>query len=92
MTTDEIENFSKEVKVIISGWFKNEGFKERKITDTPTENLQVVNRQYVNMYSSVASLPKSSIIGQQVFVTELGYPAYKHQNGRWVNGVGSIIS
>lgn len=46
MTTDE--NFTEAVKVIIRDWSKNEGFKERKLTDTPTDDLQVVNKKYVD--------------------------------------------
>ncbi len=80
------------IKKLVPNILKSTAFTDRKLTDTPSDNLQVVSRKYVNMYSSVASLPVSSVIGQQVFVLELGYPAYKHQNGRWVNSVASIIA
>lgn len=48
MTINDIENFSEEVKDVIKDWFKNEGFKARKLTDTPTDDLQVVNKKYVD--------------------------------------------
>ncbi len=72
-------------------YLKNQGFTARKVTDTPTDDLQVVNRKYVNLNGSIAGAPKSSIIGQQFFASDLGYPVYKHQNGRWVNSVGSVV-
>lgn len=87
-----MDDFKDKVEKIVSDYLKRSGFTDRKLTDNPNDNLQVVPRKYVNMYSSVAALPVSSVIGQQVFVTDLGYPVYKHQNGRWVNSVGSIIS
>lgn len=67
-------------------------FTERKLTDTPTDDLQVVNRKYVNLYGSIASAPTGSVYGQQYFDTTNGYPIFKNQNSRWVNSVGSIIS
>ena len=72
-------------------YLKNQGFTARKLTDTPTDDLQVVNRKYVNMNGSIAGAPVGSIIGQQYFATDLGYPVYKHQNSRWVNSVGSVV-
>lgn len=54
MTIQEIENFAKEVKDVIRDWFKNDGFKDRKLTDTPTDNLQVVNKEYVDDYFPVS--------------------------------------
>ncbi len=46
MITKDIENFTKDVQEIIKQWTNNEGFKERKLTDTPTDALQVVNKKY----------------------------------------------
>lgn len=48
MTVKDIENFAEEVKDVIRQWFKNDGFKDRKLTDTPTDDLQVVNKKYVD--------------------------------------------
>lgn len=80
------------VKEILPEYLKTQAFSERKITDMPTDRLQVTPMGYVNMYSSVASLPASSVIAQQVFVTDLGYPVFKHQNGRWVTATASIVA
>lgn len=51
MKIEDIENFTKEVKTVIVDWFQNEGFKARKLTDTPTDDLQVVNKKYVDANS-----------------------------------------
>jgi len=54
MTINDIENFTGEVKAVILEWVKNEGFTARKLTDTPTDDLQVVNKKYVD--SAIADL------------------------------------
>lgn len=66
-------------------------FTTRKLTDTPTDNLMTVSRKYVNMYGSIAGRPISSVIGQQYFATDLGYPIFKSNNGAWVNATGSVV-
>ncbi len=46
-------------------------FNARKLTDTPTDDLQVVPRKYVTMNGPSANRPTASIIGQQYFDTSL---------------------
>lgn len=48
MTIQDIENFTSEVESIIRDWMKGPGFTERKLTDTPIDALQVVNKKYVD--------------------------------------------
>jgi len=79
------------IKKVVPLYLKSNAFIDRKLTDTPTDNLQVVNRGYVNQFGSIASAPISSVIGQQYFDTTNGYPIFKNQNTRWVNSVGSIV-
>lgn len=55
---------------------KTDMFTQRKLTDTPTDSLQVVNRKYVNMNGVTGSRPRSSILGQFYFDTTLGYPVW----------------
>lgn len=52
------------------------GFDQRRITDTPTDALQVVNRRYVTLNGPSASRPTSSVIGQFYFDTTLGQPIW----------------
>ncbi len=76
-----------EVKKMIQETFKS--FSKR-IGDTPTDNLQLTPRGYVNMYASVSGLPTASIVGQQVFATDLGRPLFRRPDGKWVDGAGSV--
>lgn len=70
---------------------KKLGFTIQKITDTPTDNLAVTSRKYVNMYGSIVGRPQNSVIGQQYFDTTNGYPIFRNSNYQWVNSVGSVI-
>lgn len=65
-------------------------FIARKLTDTPTDSLSVVNRQYVNLNGVTASRPLGSILGQQYFDTTYGRPVYWN-GSTWVNAVGSVV-
>lgn len=75
----------------VSEYFKNQGFTQRKLTDTPTDDLQVVNRKYVNIFGSVAGRPQVSVVGQQYFATDLGYPIFRNSNNAWVSATGSVV-
>lgn len=77
------------VKEIIKDYSKAGSFTDRKLTDTPTDALAVVNRKFVTMNGASASRPISSIIGQFYFDTSLA-------SGRgkpiWYNGTGFVDS
>lgn len=78
-------------KLIVEEVKKQMNFTSRKLTDTPTDDLAVVNRKYVNLNGTTAQRPVSSVIGQKYFDTTLGYPIYRNINYRWVNSVGSVV-
>lgn len=82
-----------EVRQIIELYAKTTGFTQRKITDTPTDNLAVVNRKYVTLNGTVANRPTSSVatIGQPYFATDTGIPMTFSATG-WRNGVGSVVA
>lgn len=63
----------------------------KRIGDTPTDNLQLVNRNYVNLYGSVLGRPISSVVGQQYFDTAKGGPIFRRGDGAWVDGIGSVV-
>lgn len=75
----------------IKQFLKTDGFTARKLTDTPTDNLSVVNRKYVNLHGTTASRPTSSVavIGQRYFDTTIGRPLY-FNGTTWVDGAGSV--
>lgn len=54
MTINEIDNFNEEVIKVIKNWFKTSGFRDRKLTDTPTDDLQVANKAYVDSVGNPA--------------------------------------
>lgn len=90
---DEIQKLIDErVKEIAPVYLKS-GFTDRKLTDTPTDDLQVVPRKYVNLYGTTALRPKASVAsrGQQYFDTTIGRPVYFNPNSSvWTDGAGSI--
>lgn len=67
------------------------GFTARGLTDTPTDNLAVTPRKYVNMYGSILGRPQNSVIGQQYFSTTDGYPIFRNSNNAWVSATGSVV-
>lgn len=68
------------------------GFTERKVTDTPTDSLAVVNRKYVNANGTVR--PTSSIVGQffldTTLASGLGKPIWWNGTG-WIDATGTYV-
>lgn len=64
------------------------GFTARKITDTPTDALQVVNRKFVTANGATASRSTAPVIGQFFFDTSIGKPVWWNGSG-WVLATGS---
>src|SRR3990167_10933837 len=64
-------------------------FSERKLTDTPTDALQVVNRKYVTMSGATSARPTASVTGQRYFDTTSGRPVY-WSGSTWVDAAGSV--
>lgn len=83
----------KKIITIIKEYMQSTAFTNRKITDTPTDNLSVVNRRYVNLNGAVADRPKSSVasVGQSYYATDTNIPM-TYSAGGWRNGVGSIVA
>lgn len=91
MQEDDLKKLiEKEVKRILPEYLRTKAFTARKVTDTPTDDLQVTPRGYVNKYGSTVGRPSSSVVGQQYFDTTIGRPLFKNSNGAWVDGAGSI--
>ena len=79
------------IRILIPEYLKTAAFTDRKLTDMPTDALQVVPRKFVTNNGSTAGRPTGSTVGQPYFDTDLGYPIWKNQNTRWVSGTGSIV-
>lgn len=81
----------KETEKIVKDTFKK--FSNRRIGDTPTDNLQLVPRKYVNLNGTLALRPASvlAIVGQKYYATDINVPLF-YDGTKWRNGVGSIIA
>jgi hypothetical protein len=73
---------------IIREYNRSSGFTDRKLTDTPTDALAIVNRRYVTLNGPTASRPTASVIGQRYFDTTLNKPVW-YGNSGWVDATGS---
>ena len=83
------------IKKLVPEILRGSAFTDRKITDTPTDSLSVVNRNYVNLSGSVASRPSSSVaqMGQRYFAIDTGIPmVYNSSSSVWANGSGSTVA
>lgn len=81
----------KEIAKMISTELSNSF--SRRIGDTPTDNLQLVNRKYVNLYGTTSQRPTSSIATayQKFFDTTINRPIYFNPNTSvWSDGAGSV--
>lgn len=65
-----------EATLVFKELMKTSSFTDRKLTDTPTDALQVVNRKYVTNNGPSASRPTASVVGQPYFDTTLGQPIW----------------
>lgn len=93
-TDEKLKKMIREIAIEeIREQLKSGYFASRKITDTPSDALQVTNRRYVTLNGTVANRPISSvaIIGQSYFATDTGIPM-RYDGTNWRNGVGSIVA
>ena len=83
----------KQIWDIIREYMRSGAFTDRKLTDTPTDALSVVNKKYVTLNGVVADRPKSSVasVGQSYYATDTTIPMTYSAEG-WRNGVGSIVA
>ena len=91
---EDMKQFIKDtIKKEIPTYMKNAAFTDRKLTDTPTDALAVVNRRYLTNNGTVANRPKSSVatVGQPYFATDTNIPMI-YSSGGWRNGSGSIVA
>lgn len=79
-----------EVKKLVPELLKTSAFTQRKLTDTPNDALEVVNRKFVTLNGASASRPLSSIVGQYYFDTTLGRPIW-WDGASFVDADGNVI-
>lgn len=91
---DKLEKKIEEtVRKLVPQILQSTAFTDRKLTDTPTDSLQVVPRRYVTNNGTLANRPKSSVatVGQPYLATDTSIPMTYTAAG-WVNGIGSIVA
>lgn len=86
------ELIDKRIKEVVPQILKGSAFTDRKLADTPTDNLSVVPRGYVNMNGSVAGRPINSVIAQFYFDSTNNQPMWRGSTGRFYNGSGSVVA
>jgi hypothetical protein len=79
-----------EARKVIQEYMKSSAFTDRKITDTPTDALGVVNRKFVTNSGASSSRPASKVQGQRFFDTTINKPIY-WKGTAWVDGTSSVV-
>ena len=78
------------VTEIVKEQLASELFQARKLTDTPTDDLMVVPRKYVNLNGASSARPTSSVVGQFYFDTTLHKPVWWDGTG-FRDGAGNYV-
>lgn len=88
-----MENLKLKVQEVLREELKSGLFTARKVTDSPTDSLSVVNRKFVTLNGTVANRPNSSVasIGQHYFPTDTNIPLV-FDGSNWRDGVGSVAA
>lgn len=73
---------------IIREYNRSSGFTDRKLTDTPTDNLAVVNRGYVTANGTTANRPPNPVLGQFYLDTQIGKPVWWF-GSNWKDATGT---
>lgn len=83
---------NEQVRKIVTDFMQSGAFTKRKITDTPSEALSLVNRKYVTNNGTVR--PTSSVVGQPFLDMTLaagnGRPIWWNGTG-WIDADGSYV-
>lgn len=81
-----------DIIAVIREYNQSTGFTDRKVSDTPTDALQVVPRKYVTLNGPSSTRPTSSVVGQRYFDTSLGNgkPIYWNGTG-FVDSTGTYV-
>lgn len=63
----------------------------KRIGDTPTDDLQLVNRRYLNLNGTVSKRPSNARTGQQFFATDLNKPIF-FNGTNWRDATSSVVA
>lgn len=91
MENEELKKtIREESQKLVKDYMKSSAFVDRKLTDTPTDSLSVVNRKYVTLNGATASRPTASVTGQSYFDTTLGKPVW-WSGTAFVDATGTVV-
>lgn len=88
---NDSRKFEATVITIVEKYLKSSAFVDRKLTDMPTDALQVVPRKYVTLNGVTSARPVTSVIGQRYFDTSLNKPIWIGNGYAWVDATGTPI-
>ena len=86
----DTESLKRLIRETLREELKSGLFTARKLTDTPTDDLQVVNRKYTNLNGTTRPTSSVTVLGQRFFDTSVK-TLITWDGTTWRNGVGSII-
>ena len=86
----DTESLKRLIRETLREELKSGLFTARKLTDTPTDDLQVVNRKYTNLNGTTRPTSSVAVLGQRFFDTSVK-TLITWDGTTWRNGVGSII-
>lgn len=83
--TLDMNSLSERVKTLE----KMNSFTARKLTDTPTDALAIVNLKFVTANGLTAARPPVPVRGQRFFDTTLNKPIWYGNSNIWVDATGT---
>lgn len=90
METELIKTIDERIKKLVPEILGGLSFTDRKLTDMPTDSLQVTPRKYVNLNGTTSLRPTGSVLGQFYFDTTLGQPIW-WDGTSFVDADGNVI-
>jgi hypothetical protein len=88
------DTMKKGIVNVVQTYLKSSAFTDRKLTDTPTDALQVVPRKYITNNGPTTNRPTSSVVGQPFLDTSLasgrGKPIWWNGTG-WIDATGTYV-
>ncbi len=80
-----------DLRKIVSALSKANAFTSRKLCDTPTDALSVVNLKFVTDNGTTAIRPTTAVRGQYYFDTTLNKPIWFGNSNAWVDATGTPV-
>ena len=84
------DKLNEKILAVVKQYMQSSAFVDRKVTDSPTDALQVIPRKYATRSFTTALRPTTSILGESYFDTTVRKPAW--WNGtNYQDAAGNVI-